>query len=68
MTKRNSSREDSTPLDLVALSLAIWLTLLTCVTGLSRLHLPLPDAGASSDRPSALDTNDAFSTALAFGT
>ena len=49
MAKRNTSRDDNTPLDLVALSLAIWLALLTCVTGLSRLHLPLPDAGASND-------------------
>lgn len=68
MTRRNRSRDDSTPLDLVALSPAIWLALLTCVTGLPRLHLPLPDAGASSERPTALDTNDTFSTAMAFGT
>ena len=67
MTKRNRSRDD-TPLDLVALSLAIWLALLTCVTGLSRLHLPLPDAGAATGGPTALDTSAAYSTALAFGT
>lgn len=68
MAKLNKSRDDSTPLDLAALSLAIWLALLTCVTGLSRLHLPLPDAGASHDRPLAPDPNAAYSTALAFGT
>jgi len=68
MAKRNRKHDDSTPADLVALSLAIWLALLTCLTGLSRLHLPLPYAGASNDRPAALDTTDAYSTALAFGT
>lgn len=68
MAKRNKSRDDGTPPDLVALSLAIWLALLTCVTGLFRLHLRLPDAGAFSDQPTALDTNTAYSTALSFGT
>ena len=68
MAKRNTSRDDSTPLDLVALSLAIWLALLTCVTSLSRLHLLLPDTGASDDWPTALDMNAAYSTALSFGT
>ncbi len=68
MAKRNKKHDDSTPLDLGALSLAIWLALLTCVVGLSRLHLPSPYAGASSNRPAAPDTTDAYSTALAFGT
>ena len=68
MAKRNKNYDDNTPLDLVALSLAIWLALLTCLTGLPRLHLPLPYAGASNDWPAAPDITDAYSTALAFGT
>jgi hypothetical protein len=68
MANRNKKHDDSTPLDLVALSLAIWLALLTCVVGLSRLHLPLPYAGESNDQFTAPNPTDAYSTALAFGT
>ncbi len=67
MTKRDRSRDDSMPLDLVALSLAIWLALLTCVTGSSRLRLPLRDAGASNDWSIAQDTTPAYTTAFPFG-
>ena len=67
MAERNTNDEDSTPLDPVALSLAIWLGLLTCVTGLSRLTIPPPGLETSKAQASTLDTDAAYRAALAFG-
>ena len=66
--KRNTRNEDGMPLDLVALSLAIWLGLLTCVTGLSRQAVPPAGLGASRAQAGALDMDVAYRMALSFGT
>ena len=68
MAGRNTNDEDSTPLDPVALSLAIWLGLLTCVAGLSRLTIPPPGPGTSNAQGGTLDRDAAYRAALAFGT